>query len=172
MENIKVLVNEEEIDKRTKELADELYKVYGDSEVAFVITLKGACPFAMKLATYYKGDCTFEFIRVSSYQGEQSTGVITLKYPLKEENIRGKHALIIEDIVDTGYTLDYLRKYVKDLGATDVKEVTLLNKKSRRVVDIVPTYVGFEIDDLFVLGFGLDYDEKLRNLPFVGYIEK
>lgn len=171
-DNIKVLLDEETLDKRIQELADELYEVYKDEEVAFVITLKGACPFAMKLATKYKGDARFEFMRVSSYQGENSTGTIALKYPLKDEAVKGKHVLIIEDIVDTGFTLSYLRKYVTDMGAKDVKEITLLNKLSRRVVDITPTFVGFEIEDLFVLGFGLDYDEKYRNLPFVGYIEK
>ena len=172
MEKINVLFNEEAISRRVKELAETLYNLYHDEEVVFVCTLKGAVFFACDLLKNYKGDARMEFLRVSSYEGESSTGKINLKLPLKAENINDKHVVIIEDIVDTGYTLDYIRKYVSDMHPKSLVECTLLDKKSRRVVDIEPTYSGFVIDDLFVIGYGLDYDQKYRNLPYIGVVVK
>lgn len=170
MENIKVLYDQKALDDRIQELADELYKEYGDEEVLFVGVLKGAVFFACDLAKKFKGDARIDFLRVSSYEGTESTGKITLKIPLKEENVKNRHVLIIEDIVDTGYTLQFLREYVESMNPKSVRECTLLNKKARRVVPITPTYVGFEIPDLFVIGYGLDYDEKYRNLPYIGVV--
>ena len=170
MENIKVLYDEETLQKRIKELGEELYKVYKDEEVLFVCVLKGAVFFACDLAKSFKGDARIDFLRVSSYEGTTSTGKINLKIALKEENVKGHHVLIIEDIVDTGYTLKFLREYVLGMNPKSVAECSLLNKKSRRVVPIEPKYVGFEIDDLFVIGYGLDYDQKYRNLPYIGVV--
>ena len=172
MDKIKVLYNEEEIAKRVKELAEELYSTYKDEEVVFVCTLKGAVFFACDLLKRYKGDARLEFLRVSSYEGESSTGKINLKMPLDAEKINGKHVVIIEDIVDTGYTLEYIRKYVNDMHPKSLIECTLLDKKARRVVEIDPTYSGFVIEDLFVVGYGLDYDQKYRNLPYIGVVVK
>ncbi len=172
MEKIRVLFNEKELSKREDELAKELYKVYGDEPVIFVITLKGATLFACDLMKKYPGDARLEFIRVSSYSGDSSTGIVNLKLPLNEDRIKGQNVVIIEDIVDTGNTLKYLREYVNSLGAKSVRECTLLDKKARRTVEIEPTYSGFVIDDLFVIGYGLDYDEKYRNLPYIGVVEK
>ena len=172
MDKINVLYTEEEISKRVKELAEELYKIYKDEEVVFVCTLKGAVFFACDLLKNYKGDARLEFLRVSSYEGESSTGKINLKMPLDAEKINGKHVVIVEDIVDTGYTLEYIRKYVNDMHPASLIECTLLDKKARRVVDINPTYSGFVIDDLFVVGYGLDYDQKYRNLPYIGVVVK
>ena len=172
MDKIKILYNEEEIAARVKELAETLYQKYGDDEVVFVCTLKGAVFFACDLLKRYKGDARLEFLRVASYEGESSTGKISLKMPLDAEKINGKHAVIIEDIVDTGYTLEYIRKYVADMHPASLIECTLLDKKARRVVDINPTYSGFVIDDLFVVGYGLDYDQKYRNLPYIGVVVK
>lgn len=170
MEKINILYDENAIMNRISELADELYKVYGDEEVVFVSVLKGAIFFTVDLAKKFKGDARIDFLRVSSYEGENSTGTINLKLPLKEENIKGKNVLIVEDIIDTGRTMKYLIKYVKDLGAKSVKSCVLLDKKSRRTEDIDADYVGFEIPDLFVIGYGLDYDEKYRNLPYIGVV--
>lgn len=170
MQKIKVLFDEETLNKRVIELADELYKFYKDEEVVFVCTLKGAIFFACDLMKHYKGDARIEFIRVSSYEGETSTGNVELKIPVNEKNIVGKNVLIIEDIVDTGYTLKYLREYFSKMQPKSIRECTLLDKKARRVVPIEPTYSGFNIDDLFVLGYGLDYDQKYRNLPYVGIV--
>lgn len=172
MENIKinVLVDEKALDKRIGELADELYGIYGDEEVVFVCVLKGSVFFTCDLMKKYKGDARIEFLRVSSYEGTESTGKIVLKLPLKEENIKDKHVLIIEDIVDTGYTLEFLRDYVNGMNPKSVRECTLLNKQARRIVDIKPEFVGFDIEDLFVIGYGLDYDQKYRNLPYIGVV--
>ena len=172
MENIKinVLVDEKSLDKRISELADELYGIYGDEEVVFVCVLKGSVFFTCDLMKKYKGDARIDFLRVSSYEGTESTGKIVLKLPLKEENIKDKHVLIIEDIVDTGYTLEFLREYVNGMRPKSIHECTLLNKQSRRIVDIKPEFVGFEIPDLFVIGYGLDYDQKYRNLPYIGVV--
>ena len=112
MEKIRVLFEEETLVNRTKEIADELYQKYGDEEVVFVCTLKGAVFFACDLLKAYKGDGRLEFLRVASYQGESSTGQISLKLPLEAEKIFEKHVVIVEDIVDTGYTLDFICDYV------------------------------------------------------------
>lgn len=170
MEKIKVLFDEKQINNRVTELAEELYQIYGDEEVVFVCTLKGAVFFACDLMKKYKGDARLEFLRVSSYEGEVSTGKINLKLPLKEENIKERHVLIVEDIVDTGYTLSYVMEYINAMAPKSLRECTLLDKKARRVVDITPTYSGFVIDDLFVIGYGLDYDQKYRNLPYIGVV--
>ena len=172
MEKIDILFNEKQIEERVVELADTLYKKYGDEEVVFVCTLKGAVFFACDLLKHYKGDAYLEFLRVSSYEGESSTGKINLKLPLNAEKINGKNVVIVEDIVDTGYTLDYIRDYVYNMHPKSLIEVTLLDKKARRKVDINPTYSGFVIDDLFVIGYGLDYDQKYRNLPYIGVVVK
>ena len=172
MEKINVLFNEEEIIKRVSEIADELNNKYHDEEVVFVCTLKGAVFFACDLLKKFKGDGRIEFLRVSSYEGESSTGKINLKLPLDAEKVNGKHVVIVEDIVDTGYTLDYITKYVNGMHPKSLITCTLLDKKARRKVEIDPTYTGFVIDDLFVIGYGLDYDQKYRNLPFIGVVVK
>ena len=172
MEKINVLFTEEEIDKRVREIADTLYELYHDEEVVFVCTLKGAVFFACDLLKRFKGDGRIEFLRVSSYEGESSTGKINLKLPLDAEKINGKHVVIVEDIVDTGYTLEYINKYVSDMHPASLVTCTLLDKKARRKVNIEPTYTGFVVDDLFVIGYGLDYDQKYRNLPYIGVVVK
>ena len=172
MEKINVLFTEEEIGKRVCEIADELYRQYQDEEVVFVCTLKGAVFFACDLLKRYKGDGRIEFLRVSSYEGESSTGKINLKLPLNAETINGKHVVIVEDIVDTGYTLDYIVKYVNGMHPKSLITCTLLDKKARRKVTIDPDYSGFVVDDLFVIGYGLDYDQKYRNLPYIGVVVK
>ena len=172
MEKINILFTEEEILKRVEEIANDLYQKFGDEEVTFVCTLKGAVFFACDLLKKYKGDARIEFLRVSSYEGESSTGKINLKLPLDAEKINGKNVVIVEDIVDTGYTLDYINKYISDMNPKTLISCTLLDKESRRVVDVNPTYSGFVVDDLFVIGYGLDYDQKYRNLPYIGVVVK
>lgn len=172
MDKINVLYEEEMIQKRVGEIAKELFDMYKEEEVVFVCTLKGAVFFACDLLKRYPGDARLEFLRVSSYEGESSTGKINLKMPLDAEKINGKHVVIVEDIVDTGYTLEYITKYIGDMHPKSLVTCTLLDKKARRVVDINPTYSGFVIEDLFVVGYGLDYDQKYRNLPFIGVVVK
>ena len=115
-------------------------------------------------------DINFEFIRVSSYHGENSTGIIEMKVDLQGD-IKGKDVIIIEDIVDTGRTLSYLKEYLKSKEPKSLKICSLLDKKERRVCKIDADYVGFNIPDKFVIGYGLDVDEKYRNLPYIGYFE-
>jgi len=172
MEEIKVLYSEEAIAKRVDELAKTLYEKYGDEEVVFICTLKGAVFFACDLLKKYKGDARMEFLRVSSYHGTETTGKIELNLSISKENIKDKNVIIIEDIVDTGHTLAFLNQYIKEMEPKTLEICTLLDKKIKRVVDIDPTYSGFVVDDLFVIGYGLDYDQKYRNLPYIGVLKK
>ena len=160
--SIRKLYNQREINSRVKELSKELYSVYKKEEVVFICTLKGAVFFACDLLKNYKGEARLEFLRVSSYKGKTSTGKIELNLSISKENIEGKNVVIIEDIVDTGNTLKFLKGYINDMNPKTLKICTLLDKKSRREV---------EIDDLFVIGYGLDYNQKYRNLPYIGVIE-
>ena len=169
-DKIEVLIDEEKLQSRIKELAKEIKNDYGDQEVVFVSVLKGAIFFTVDLMKDYDGDAIIDVVRVSSYVGENSTGIIELKVPLKEENVKGKNIILVEDIVDTGRTFNYLVDYVKQMGPKSIKTCVMLDKPSRRVVDFKADYVGFSIDDLFVVGYGLDYDENYRNLPYIGYI--
>ncbi len=169
--SIRKLYNQREINSRVKELSKELYSVYKKEEVVFICTLKGAVFFACDLLKNYKGEARLEFLRVSSYKGKTSTGKIELNLSISKENIEGKNVVIIEDIVDTGNTLKFLKGYINDMNPKTLKICTLLDKKSRREVEIDADYCGFEIDDLFVIGYGLDYNQKYRNLPYIGVIE-
>lgn len=170
--NIKTLISEEKLQERIKEVAKEIEKDYEGEEVVFLSVLKGAIFFTVDLMKNYSGDCEINFIRVSSYEGENSTGNITLKIPVSKDKIEGKNIIVVEDIVDTGRTYDYLMNYLKDMNPKSIKSCVLLDKKARRVIPFDADYVGFSIEDLFVIGYGLDYDELYRNLPFVGYVEK
>ncbi len=171
MKKIKKLFNQRDINVRVKEIAKEMYKEYGKKEVVFICTLKGAVFFACDLLKNYKGNARMEFVRASSYSGTESTGKIELNLSISEENIANKEVVIIEDIVDTGRTLKFLKNYINEMKPNSLKICTLLDKKARRVVDIDTDYVGFEIEDLFVVGYGLDYNQQYRNLPYIGVIE-
>ena len=171
MKKIDVLISEEKLQERIKELALEIKDDFKNEEVTFVSVLKGAVFFTVDLMKKYDSDCTLDVVRVSSYVGENSTGKIDLKIPLKEENIKDKNIIIVEDIVDTGRTFNFLVDYIKKMNPKTVKTCVMLDKPSRRVVPFKADYVGFTIDDLFVIGYGLDYDERYRNLPYIGYIK-
>ena len=170
MNNLKVLITEEELQKRIKEIAEQLNKDYKGREMTFICILKGSIFFTVELAKNIPSDINFEFIRVSSYHGENSTGVIKMKVDLQGD-ITGKDVVIIEDIIDTGRTLSYLKEYLKSKSPNSIKICSLLDKKERRVCNLEADYVGFNIPDKFVVGFGLDVDERYRNLPYVGYFE-
>ena len=170
-ENMEILISSEELQKRIKELALEIKKDFQDEEVVFVSVLKGAIFFTVDLMKNYDGNTLLDVIRVSSYNGTNSTGEITLKIPLEKSHVEGKNVVIVEDIVDTGRTFDYLTKYIKELNPKTLKTCVMLDKPSRRVIPFEADYVGFKIDDLFVIGYGLDYDELYRNLPYIAYIK-
>ena len=166
MENFDILINESNLDKRIEELATEIMRDYKDEDLVFVGVLKGAAVFMIELAKKIKNSVEFEFIQVESYQGTESTGKIKLKQDLIDK-IEGRNIIIIEDIVDTGRTLEYLREYIKKHNPKSVKVCTLLSKPSRRIVELNIDYIGFSIPDEFVIGFGMDYDQKYRNLPYI-----
>ena len=165
-----VLINEIKIQARIKEIAKQIEKDYEGKELIFLGILKGSLPFLWELAKNIKNDIRFEFIEVSSYEGTESTGKIKINKDLTE-SITGKDVIIVEDIVDTGRTLTFLKQYLLERKPNSLKIAALLSKPSRRVMEIGVDYIGFQIEDKFVVGFGLDYDQKYRNLPYVGYIE-
>lgn len=170
MENINVLINKARLEKRIDEIAKEIEKDYEGKDIVFLGILKGSVPFMWELSKRIKNNVIFEFIEVSSYKGTESTGTVTMHKDIKN-SIEGKDVIIIEDIVDTGRTLDFLIEHLKGKNPNSVKIATLLSKPSRRVVELNVDYIGFKIEDKFVVGFGLDYDQNLRNLPYIGYIE-
>lgn len=170
LKDLKVLISEEDLHKRIKELAKQIYEDYKGEELTFICILKGSIFFTVDLSKEMPCDINFEFIRVSSYHGQNSTGVIEMKVELQGD-IKGKDVIIIEDIIDTGRTLSYLMEYLRSKGPKSLKICSLLDKKERRVCKMDADYVGFDIPDKFVLGYGLDVDEKYRNLPYIGYFD-
>ena len=172
MEESYVLFDENTIQKRVAELAKELYKIYQDEEVIFVCTLKGAVFFCCDLMKRYPGNAIMEFLRISSYQGQESKGEVTLNFSISEENVKNKNILIIEDIVDKGYSLEFLYEYLSSMHPKTLRSCALLNKSTKREVEIEADYYGVVIEDLFVIGYGLDLDQKYRNLPYIKVLKK
>ncbi len=170
MEEIKVLINEARLDGRLEELAKQIEKDYDGKEILFLGVLKGSAVFMVELAKKIKNNVEFEFIEISSYEGTESTNKIKINKDITGK-IEGKDVIIIEDIIDTGRTLSYLVEYLKKQKIKSLKIATLLSKPSRRVIELDVDYIGFKIDDVFVIGYGLDYNQKYRNLPYIGYIE-
>lgn len=173
MERIKVLINEEKINERIEEIAREISENYKE-EIILVCILKGATYFTIDLSKKIKNNnVILDFMKVSSYgiNARETTGKINLSLDISQ-NIEGKNVIIVEDIIDSGITLNYLYDYIKSKNPKTLKICVLLDKKERRVKNIKVDYVGFEIEDKFVLGYGMDYDEKYRNLPYVGYVEE
>lgn len=171
MEELKVLIDEQTLQIKINELAEQITKEYEGKELTFICILKGSVVFSVELAKRIKNNVAFEFIKVSSYGDSQvSSGKITMQLDLKE-SIEGKDVIVIEDIIDTGRTLSYLKEHLAKQNPASLKICTLLDKKERREFDIDPDYTVFDIPDKFVVGYGLDYDEKYRNLPFVGYLD-
>ena len=168
----KVLLSEEVINAKIKELATRISEDYKGKELLVVGVLKGSVIFAAELIKNITIPCEIDFMAVSSYgSSSETTGVVRILKDLDHEAC-GKDIIIVEDIVDSGVTLDYLLKYLKARKANSVEIVSLLTKPSRRKVDIECKYSGFETPDEFVVGYGLDYAEKYRNLPFVGILKR
>ena len=171
MDNLKVMYEEEELQKRIKEVAEQIDKDYeGTDEIVIISVLKGAIFFTVDLVKKMKTPITLEVMQVSSYTGTASTGNIIVKKDL-DKSIEGKHVLIVEDIIDSGRTLKYLKEYLQTKNPKSVKIAVLMDKKERRIVDIDVDYTGFVIPNKFVVGYGFDVDEKGRNIPYVGYLE-
>lgn len=167
-----VLVSSEEIEKKVKELGEEITKDYQGKELMLVGILKGAAIFMADLARNIEIPVTMDFMAVSSYgNSTKSSGVVRIIKDL-DSNVEGKHILIVEDIIDTGLTLGYLTDNLKKRGASSVRICTLLDKPERRKVNVPVDYRGFVIPDEFVVGYGIDYAEKYRNLPDIFSIEE
>ncbi len=167
MDNIETLINEEELQKRTKELAHQIESDYKDKNIHLICILKGSIFFTCDLSRYISKNVKIDFLKVESYVGENSSEIKLVANMLND--IKDDDIIIIEDIIDTGKTLNYLIPYLEKEKPRSIKVCTLLDKKARRIVDFEPDYVGFEIEDKFVIGYGLDYDQNYRNLPYIGY---
>ena len=169
-ERVEKMLSAEEIAARLDGLAEELYQEFGDEQVEMVCALKGAVVVTVDLAKRMKMPVTLNFMSVSSYgDGTVSSGNINVKMDL-DEDISGKNVLIVEDIIDTGRTLKKLKELLLFRKPKKLKIVTLLDKPDRRQADISADFVGFEIPDAFVVGYGLDYAQRYRNLDYVGVV--
>ncbi|WP_294703558.1 hypoxanthine phosphoribosyltransferase [uncultured Fusobacterium sp.] len=166
---IKTLLTREEVEKRIKELAKEIEKDYQGKELLVVGLLKGSVIFMSDLIKEIELPLVIDFMSVSSYSGTTSTGVINISKDT-DFDVKGRDVLIVEDIIDTGLTLSHVRKLFEERGTKSLKICTLLDKPSRRTVEIKGDYTGFEIPDEFVVGYGLDYDQHHRNLPYIGIV--
>lgn len=167
----KILITQEQIWQRAKELGEQITKDYQGEELVLVGTLRGAVPWMADIMKCIDLDLEIDFVSASSYgSGTVSSGEVKIKKDIELE-IAGKHVLIIEDIIDTGNTLKALKDYFGIKKPKSVKICTLLDKPSRRKADVCGDYIGFEVDDLFIIGYGLDFDQKYRNLPYISYLE-
>ncbi|MBQ5696228.1 MAG: hypoxanthine phosphoribosyltransferase [Clostridium sp.] len=168
----KVLLNEEVIKEKIKELSLRISNDYKGKDLLIVGVLKGSVIFASELIKNITIPCEIDFMAVSSYgTSSETTGVVRILKDLDHE-ISGKDIIIVEDIVDSGVTLNYLLRYLLSRNANSVEIVSLLTKPSRRKVDVECKYIGFEVPDEFLVGYGLDYAEKYRNLPFIGILKR
>ena len=171
MEHIRVLLSEEGVDRRIHEIGEQISKDYHDKQVHLVCVLKGGSFFMCELAKRITVPVSLDFMSVSSYGSEtKSSGVVKIVKDL-DDSIQDKDVIIVEDIVDSGRTLNYLLEMLRDRDPKSIRICTLLDKPDRRVVDVNVNYTGFEIPDEFVVGYGLDYDQKYRNLPYIGVVE-
>lgn len=169
--NIKeILISEEQIIEKCKELGKIIDKDYEGKEVLLVGLLKGSVPFMAELAKHLNSDVTFDYMNVSSYDGVESKTLV-VKQDLKED-VSGKNILIVEDILDTGKTLYNVKEMLLKRNANSVKIVTMLDKEEGRIIDMRADYVGFKIPNAFVVGYGLDFNEKYRQLPYVGILKE
>lgn len=171
MENeLQILINETKLQKRIEEIAKQIMNDYEGQDLVFICVLKGGVFFTIDLAKKIKNNIRFEFIEVSSYEGTESTGKIKLNKDITS-SVEGQNVIIVEDIIDTGRTLNYLVEHLKEKNPKSIEICTLLSKPSRRIIELEVKYIGFQIDDLFVIGYGLDDEQNKRNLPYIGYKE-
>ena len=171
VERVEVLISEEVVEARISELAEQISKEYEDKDLRIICILKGSIFFTCELAKRITVPVTLDFMSVSSYGSDtKSSGVIKISKDL-DESILGRDILVIEDIVDSGNTLSYLLELLQSRKPNSMKLCTLLDKPERRRKPVRVDYTGFEIPDEFVVGYGLDYAQKYRNLPYVGIVK-
>ena len=170
-EKIRVLVSEEDVDRRIEELGKQISEDYAGKQVHLICVMKGGVFFLCELAKRITIPVSLDFMSVGSYgDGTQSSGIVKITKDL-DESLEGKEVLVVEDIIDSGNTLYYLLDVLKKRGPKSMHLCTLLDKPDRREKDVKVDYVGFEIPDEFVVGYGLDYAQKYRNLPYIGVVE-
>ena len=170
-ETIKILISESDVDARIEELGKQISEDYAGKQVHLICILKGSVFFMCELAKRITVPVSMDFMSVSSYgDGTSSSGIVKIAKDL-DETLEGKEVIVIEDIIDSGRTLYYLMDVLMQRRPKSMKLCTLLDKPDRRVKDVKVDYVGFAIPDEFVVGYGLDYAQKYRNLPYIGVVE-
>ena len=167
-----VLFTKEQLEKRVSELGAQISKDYEGKTILLIGILKGSVPFMADLMRHIDGDVEIDFMSVSSYgSSTKSSGVVRIIKDL-DKSIEGKDVIIVEDIVDSGLTLSYLKSHLLNRKPASLRVCTMLDKPARRKVDFTPDYCGFEIEDKFIVGYGLDFDQKFRNLPYISWIKE
>ena len=168
----RVLLTNEQIQSRIQELGKELMRDYADKNPVFIGVLKGVVVFYSDMIRAFDAHCQLDFMWISSYKGTQSTGNMMVRQDVSAD-LKGRHVVILEDILDTGRSLKFVVQHLKDKGAASVRVCTLLDKPEGRLpgYEIQAEYVGFTIPNAFVVGYGLDYNERYRNLPYVGILK-
>lgn len=170
-EHVKVLLSEEMVDARIQAIGQQISRDYAGKQVHLICVLKGGSFFMCELAKRITVPVSLDFMSVSSYGSDtKSSGVVKIVKDL-DESLKDKHVIVVEDIVDSGRTLSYLLEMLQDRGPASLRLCTLLDKPDRRVKDVFVDYTGFEIPDQFVVGYGLDYNQRYRNLPYIGVVE-
>lgn len=172
MERVEILFTEEEVNRRIAEIGRQISRDYEGRTIHMICILKGGAPFMCELAKRIDSNVSLDFMSVASYgSGTESSGTVRIVKDL-DEPLEGKDVIIVEDIIDSGRTLSHLFKIFKERKPASIRLCTLLDKPDRRVVDDVNVdYVGFQIPDEFVVGYGLDYDQRYRNLPYIGVVK-
>ena len=169
--HVEVMLQEDVVDARIKELGEQISRDYAGESVHLICILKGSVYFTCELAKRITVPVTMDFMQCSSYGAEtKSSGIVKIAKDL-DEPIMDRNVIIIEDIIDSGRTLSHLKKLLAQRSPKSLKICTLLDKPDRRVVDVDVEYVGFQIEDKFVVGYGLDYDQQYRNLPYIGVVQ-
>ena len=165
----RIFFTEEEIAEKVRKLGEQISEDFKDKNPLFVGVLKGCFVFMSDLVRSVTVPCSLDFMAVSSYKGTSSTGAVAIQKDLGQ-NIEGRHIIIVEDILDSGMTLNYLQSYLQNRNPASITIATLMDKPSRRKAPVYAKYSCFEIPDAFVVGYGLDYNEQYRNLPYIGVL--
>ena len=166
----RILISEEEIQKKVAEMGKKISEDFRDKDPLFVGVLKGCFIFMADLMRYVDIRCSMDFMAVSSYSGTSSTGAVKINKDLSED-IEGRHVIIVEDILDSGVTLSYLKQYLMVRKPASISIATWMDKRARRKADVYADYSCVEIPDAFVVGYGLEYNERYRNLPYIGVLK-
>ncbi len=169
-ENFKVLISKEELEARIEELAKQIDEDYKGKELTVICVMRGAVFFTVQLTLRMKTKLKYEFITISSYSGTDTTGEVMLRTDLRD-SIEGKDVLVVEDIIDTGRSMSYLLEHLKSKNPRTLKVCTLANKAERREIEVPIDYIGFEVPNKYIVGYGFDIDNNYRNLPYVACLE-